>query len=52
MDRPSNSNGKSINTDGSAKQGRMCSSAGGGYKDSVSTNSYGNVSVPQTKKLG
>jgi hypothetical protein len=46
------SNGKRIGTDGSGKQGRMCSSAGGGYKDTVSTNGYGNVKVPQSRKMG
>lgn len=43
---------KAINTDGSGKQGRTCSTAGGGYKGVVSTNGYGMVNVPQSRKMG
>lgn len=52
MDRPMNAKTKPIGTDGSMKQGRDCSSANGGYKGTVSTEGYGNVSVPQSRKMG
>lgn len=52
MDRPKSAPTKAINTDGSNKQGRTCSSAGGGYMGTVSTRSYGNVKVPQSRKMG
>lgn len=50
MDRPMNAKSKSIDTNGSGKQGRTCSSACGGYGKTISVNGYGNVSVPQSQK--
>lgn len=52
MDRPSQSKAMKIGTDGSSKQGRNCASADGGYKGSIAVNGYGNVSVPQSRKMG
>ena len=52
MDRASKSTGKSIDANGSGKQGRTSSTAGGGHGSVISCNDYGSVNVPQTKKMG